>query len=306
MIVLAFLAIYVIWGSTYLFVAFGLEQIPPFRYCALRYSIAGVLCFLIYYLFYPAKEYHKKELINSAKAGLIFLGLGTGGVAWALKYIDTGVAALIVASSPLIIVMFMWLLEKKRPGVQTMTGIGIGMLGMYLLVGQEEIMVTTQHWIGLIIILLSVSCWSLGAIFVSKAQLPSSQWVNSGTQMIVGGIFTLLISLLLRESGEPMQNYSILTWSSLAILVFFGSIIAFTSFNFLLKNVSPEKVATNTYVNPIIAIILGFYFRDEIITTRSIIAAAILLTGVFIVNTNRAKLRNRITRSYNKRIKKPA
>jgi drug/metabolite transporter (DMT)-like permease len=129
--------------------------------------------------------------------------------------------------------------------------------------------------------------WAYGSLFVAKAELPSNYFVNTGYQMLTGGMMLAIASILFGETWTNPIEWSEKVQISMIILIIFGSIVAFTSFNYLLKAVSPEKVATSTYVNPIIALILGWYFLNEQITRQSVIAAAILLTGVYFINTRK-------------------
>ncbi len=129
--------------------------------------------------------------------------------------------------------------------------------------------------------------WAYGSLFVKKADLPENYFVNTGYQMLTGGIILGVMSLSFGEEWSSPTEWQVQTQWVMLLLVIFGSIIAFTSFNFLLKHVSPEKVATNTYVNPIVALFLGWFFLNEVITTQSIIAAVILLTGVYFINTKK-------------------
>lgn len=290
LIIFSFLAIYIIWGSTYLFAAFCIEQIPAFRVCGLRYTIASIIIFLFLFLFGIKEKPNAIEIKNAITAGFIFLGLGTGGAIWALNYVDTGLAALIIAGEPLIIVLMMWAFEKKKPVLQSFLGIALGIFGMYLLMSQKEIISNEDQWLGMVAILLSMLAWGGGSLYVKNAKLPKSQFLNSAIQMMSGGLFTFFISVIIQEQSTPFQELNMKTHFSLWFLIIFGSIIAFTSFNYLLKVVSTEKVVTNTYVNPIIAMILGYYFRDEIVTQQSIIAACVLILGVFIINSNKSNV----------------
>jgi drug/metabolite transporter (DMT)-like permease len=138
-------------------------------------------------------------------------------------------------------------------------------------------------------VLTALICWAYGSIFVSKADLPKNSFINAGYQMLFGGIMMLIISLLLGESFVSVMEVSPKAVWSMIYLIIFGSIIAFTSFNYLLLKVSPEKVATSTYINPIVALVLGWWILDEIITKQSIVAAIILLTGVYFINSSKAK-----------------
>jgi len=289
LIILSFAAIYIIWGSTYLFASFALEQIPAFRTCAYRYVTAALLVFLFYKLFGAGNKANRKQIKNSIIAGFVFLGLGTGGAIWSLNYVDTGLTALIIAGEPLIIVLMLWVVRKSMPSVKVFLGVLLGLLGIYLLVSQDVLISDKNQWLGILTIFMSMLAWGAGSIFVSKAELPKSYWLNSAIQMLVGGLTCALISLIVGEHQVPISKWTSLSYFSLSFLIVFGSVIAFTAFNFLLLNVSTEKVVTNTYVNPIIAMILGYLYNDEVITFQSMIAAVVLLVGVFFINTNKDK-----------------
>ena len=289
LIILAFANIYIVWGSTYLFSAFALKQLPAFGICGYRYIVASMITLLIYLLMKKEEKPTREEIKNAIIAGFVFLGLGTGGAIWSLNYLDTGFTALVISGEPLIIVMLMWLLNNQAPSKQTMLGIVMGILGIYLLVSQNAIISSDNHWFGIFVILLSMLSWGLGSIFVSKAKMPRNQFYNTTIQMFVGGVTTLIISFIIGEEIIPFSEWNDLTLISIAFLIVFGSVAAFTSFNYLLKTVSTEKVVTNTYVNPIIAMILGYLYNNEIITGQSVVAAIIMLMGVFIINTNKGK-----------------
>lgn len=289
LILVSFAIIYIVWGSTYLFAAFALKQLPAFGTCGIRYLVASVITFVIYLMFYKFEIPDKKALINSVIAGFVFLGLGTGGAIWSLNFLDTGFTALIIAGEPLIIVLMMWLFLKKPPAGRTLLGIFLGIAGMYLLVSQKTLVSTTDQWIGVLVIFLSMLAWGSGSIFVSKAKLPENQFLNTTIQMFIGGLTTLVISFIIGERIISFSEWADLTVISISFLVIFGSVAAFTAFNYLLKNVSPEKVVTNTYVNPIIAMILGLLFNNEIIPAQSMVAALVMLFGVFLINSNKGK-----------------
>jgi len=289
LIVLSFAAIYIIWGSTYLFSAIAIEEIPAFRACGIRYTIASLIIFLFLSIRGIKIKPSRTEIINAFKAGLMFIGLGTGGAIWALNYLDTGLTALIISGEPLLIVFLIWIINGQRPKTQTVFGIILGIAGMFLLISQRELVNSNNQWLGILVIFLSMLAWGIGSIYVSKAPLPKSQFLNSAIQMSVGGIVTFILSILIGESGMPLTEVSNLTIISIAYLIVFGSIVAFTAFNYLLKTVSTEKVVTNTYVNPIIAMLLGYYYRDEIISNQSILAAVVMIMGVFIINSYKAK-----------------
>ena len=285
LIVLAFFSIYVIWGSTYLLNKIAVTELPPFKLAAIRFLSASLLIFLIAKLMGISLAISRKQLLNTAIAGFLFLTFGNGVVVWALKYVDSGFAALEISAQPLVVLLLMLIIQKKKIQPMSIVGIVLGMIGMYLLVSQKQIISNENTIIGLIMIFACMISWGYGSIFVGKADLPTIFFVNTGYQMFTGGIMLLITSLFFGEQWSNPLEWSGKVQLSILILITFGSIIAFTSFNYLLKHVSPEKVATSTYVNPIIALALGWYFLEEQITVQSIIAAVVLLTGVYFINT---------------------
>ena len=287
LIILAFFAIYIIWGSTYLLNKIAVSELPPFKLASIRFVSAGLIIFVIAKLMRISLAITKKQLLNTAIAGFFFLAFGNGVVVWALKYVDSGFAALEISAQPLVVLILMRILQGKK--IQTMSVIGVilGIIGIYLLVGQKEIISKENSVLGILMIFACMLSWGYGSLFVGKAELPRNYFVNTGYQMVTGGLMLFIASLLFGETWVPIPEWSRNVKWSMVILIFLGSIVAFTSFNYLLRSVSPEKVATSTYVNPIIALFLGWYFLDEIITTQSIIAAIILLTGVYFINTKK-------------------
>lgn len=240
----------------------------------------------------------KRQLINTAIAGFLFLTFGNGIVVWALKYVDSGFAALEISAQPLVVLILMRVFQGKKIKAMSVLGVILGIIGIYLLVSQNEVVSKEGSILGMIMIFVCMVSWATGSLFVGKADLPSNYFVNTGYQMIAGGFMLVILSLIFGESWSLPHVWSEKVQVSMVLLVVFGSIVAFTSFNFLLKRVSPEKVATSTYVNPIIALILGWYFLNEVITTQSIVAAIVLLTGVYFINTKKklvlfARFRNK-------------
>lgn len=287
LIVLAFFAIYVIWGSTYLLNKIAVSQLPPFFLASVRFIIASIIIFLIAKSLKVNLKISKRQFFNAAIAGFLFLTLGNGLAVLALKYVDSGFAALEISAQPLVVLIMMRVLYGKRIALMSYIGVILGFIGIFLLVSQKQIISKEGQILGMILIFACMLSWAYASIFVGKADLPKNSFVNTGYQMLTGGIMLGIVSLVLNETWSlPSTWNSDVKWSMLA-LILFGSIIAFTAFNFLLKEVSPEKVATSTYVNPIIALILGWWILNEQISMQSIIAAVILLTGVYFINTKR-------------------
>ncbi|MCM4152366.1 EamA family transporter [Arenibacter sp. N53] len=287
LIVLAFFAIYVIWGSTYLLNKIAVSELPPFMLASIRFSVAGILIFALCKIMGIPLTVTKRQLLNSSIAGFLFLAFGNGFVVWALKYVDSGFAALEIAAQPLVILLLMRILEGKKIQTMSFVGVIIGILGIYLLVSQNQVISKENSVLGMVMIFLCMISWAYASLFVAKADLPKNYFVNTGFQMFAAGIILMVGSLLIGETWSLPTTWSSPVQYSMLLLIIFGSIVAFTAFNYLLKVVSPEKVATSTYVNPIIALLLGWFFLEEEITTQSIIAAIVLLTGVYFINTRK-------------------
>jgi len=294
LIVLAFFAIYVIWGSTYLLNKIAVSEISPLYLASIRFTVAGLLIFLAAKLLGHSLAINKRQLINSIIAGFLFLTYGNGVFVWALKYVDSGFAALEASTQPLIILVLMRLIDGKKIKIMSVIGVLLGVVGIYLLVSQKGITADKESIFSIIMIFTCVVSWSYGSIFVAKAQLPSKYLISTGYQMVSGGLLLLIFSAFLGEEWLSPLKWNSSTQISMFLLIIFGGIVAFTAFNYLLKKVSAEKVATSAYVNPIIALLLGWYILDEQITGQSIIAAIVLLTGVYFINTKRI-IRPRIT-----------
>lgn len=231
----------------------------------------------------------KKQLLNSLIASFFFLIYGNGVFVWALKFVDSGFGALIGSTQPLFVLFILRFIDRKPFQKKSIIGVCLGMFGMYLLVSQKELITSKDTLLGIFMMLSCVLSWSYGSVFVSKAKLPKSYMVTTGVQMIFAGIVLYLMSLGFSEPWSSPLIWSIEVKVSMILLIVFGGIIAFTAFNFLLKKVSPEKVATSAYVNPVIALCMGWYFLNEQLSNQSIIASIILLTGVYFITSRKRK-----------------
>ncbi|MCB0631311.1 MAG: EamA family transporter, partial [Lewinella sp.] len=237
LIIAAFGAVYFLWGATYLFNYFAIQVIPPFLMSGSRFLTAGLLLFGFLHL--------RKVPLPSARQwfwslilGILFLSLGSGGLIWALQFIDSGFAALIVAVDPLLIMLLLWVLQGVRPGWGSILGALLGFLGMYLLLGQPQLDKHPDAWMGLVAIAISLTAWAFATIFVSRLDQPANRFQRSAMQMISGGTVLVVFSLI---SGEASSfQLADLNWKaglSWLYLVAFGSILAFSCFNYLLTKV---------------------------------------------------------------------
>lgn len=288
LIVLAFFAIYVVWGSTYLLNKIAVQEISPLFLSSTRFIFAGFLILVISKILKLPLKITKQQFLNNLLAGFLFLVYGNGVFVWALKYIDSSFAALEASSLPLVVIILMRILYGQKIHKKSLFGVLLGIIGIYLLVSQQDITNAENSLLGILMIATCILSWAFASIFVSKAKMHTSYFVNSGYQMFTAGILLSIGSLIVGEEWKSPLLWKTTTISSMILLVVFGSIVAFTAFNFLLKKVSPEKVATSSYVNPLMALLLGWYVLDEKITLQSIIAAIILLVGVYFINSKKS------------------
>ena len=289
-IIISFIAIYVIWGSTYLFNKIAVTELSPFFLASIRFLIAGFLILIIAKVLKKSLVISKKQLLNTLISGFLFLVYGNGVFVWALKYVDSGFASLLASTQPLFVLLLLRLIDQKQMQKKSIIGVLLGVFGMYLLVSQSEIAVSKESLLGIFMMFTCVLSWSYGSVFVSKADLPKNFFVSTGYQMITAGIVLIIASLGFDEAWLAPTSWSFKVQGSMLFLITFGSILAFTSFNYLLKSVSPEKVSTSAYVNPIIAMFLGWYFLNEEFTTQSIVASVVLLTGVYFITSRKRQV----------------
>ncbi|MEL6926512.1 MAG: EamA family transporter, partial [Bacteroidota bacterium] len=227
---------------------------------------------------------------NVVVSSLLFLGVGLTAVVWAEQYIDSGITALVVALEPLTVVLVMWGWDRQMPKWSSFVGVLLGIVGMYLLVTQQEIVASWDDWMGILAIVVAILCWAFGSNYITKNDLPDNKLLTASLQMLVSGLVILPLSVwhgdLSTFDWQQMNGEILYAW---LFLVFFGSILAYSAFNYLLKKTTPDKVATSTYIHPLVAIFLGWYFRDEFISTQTLLAASIMLVGVFFINSNFGK-----------------
>jgi len=287
LIPIAFFAIYVIWGSTYLMNKIAVQQLSPFFLASIRFFLSSLLILFISKLMKLNLKISKKELLNTILVGFMFLVFGNGVFVWSLKYIDSGFAALLASTQPLFVLLLMRLIDNKKIKSKSLIGIALGIIGMYLLISQKELTTDDDTLLGMFMIFACVLVWSFASIYVKKAELPKSYFVSTGYQMLFASIILFFISLSFNEEWISPIDWNANVILSMILLIIFGSIVAFTAFNYLLKEVSTEKVATSAYVNPVIALILGWYVLGEQLSTQSIVASIILLTGVYFITSKK-------------------
>ena len=291
---LALLALYIVWGSTYLGIKFAIETIPPFFHAGVRFLASGLIL-VIWQRSAGNSMPTRKQWISTGIIGTLLLLGGNGLVAWAEQTIPSGIAALIIASVP----MFLVIGEAIRPnGVkpnwQGIVGLLIGFVGIFILVGPSEISGSAMKLnpLGVVALLSACLFWATGSIYSKTADLPKSSLMNTGAQMLVGSISLFIVSGL---SGE-LQGWNIAEVSSRSIygllyLTFVGSLVGFASYGWLLQNAPISLVSTYAYVNPIVAVLLGVWLADEVLEPRIWLATAIIIGSVIFINSTRPKVK---------------
>ncbi len=294
-IVIAFAAIYLIWGSTYLAIHFAIETIPPYLMGGARFLIAGgVLYGALRWrgVKAPSRTHWRSALIVG---GLLLWG-GNGGVMLAEQYVPSSLAALIIAMVPLWMVLLNWRWgEHTRPNIGTMLGVGLGLAGIVLIAAPGQAAAEgAVNPIGLMILVGASLSWSIGSLYSRKAVLPSNALVSTAMEMLAGGALMLIAGLLLGEGAQiRFDRISLLSVSALGYLVAFGSLIGFTAYVWLLKVSTPARVSTYAFVNPVVAVFLGWIFAGEALSLRALTAAAIIIAAVMLITLNQSGARAR-------------
>lgn len=291
-IVIAFLAIYVIWGSTYLAIRFAVETLPPFLMAGVRHCVAGVIL-----LAWVARKGRVRPTAeqwrDAAIVGLLLLLGGNGLVTWSEQWVPSGLTALLVATVPLWMALLGGVLEPAtRPHALGYAGIVLGLAGVALLVEPRgELAATPRTLAGAVGVLGAALLWATGSLYSRRAKLPKDRLLSTGMQMLAGSAGLLLTGLL---SGEAARVHldAVTLKSALALLylIGFGSIIGFTAYVWLLQVVTPSKVATYAYVNPVVAVLLGVTLGGETLGPRTILATAIIVASVVTI-TSESRMR---------------
>lgn len=293
---IALLALYIVWGSTYLGIKVAIETIPPFLHAGIRFLASGII--LVIWQRYAGQAMPtRKQWISTAIIGNLLLLGGNGLVSWAEQFIPSGIAALIIGSVP----MFLVVLEAVRPGGikptwQAIVGLIVGFAGIFILVGPAEISGSEIKLdpFGVTALLTACLLWASGSIYSKSAELPKSTLMSTGAQMLMGSIGLFIVAGLTGEfSGWDAAAISSRSIYGLLYLIFIGSLIGFVSYGWLLQNAPISLVATYAYVNPIVAVLLGNWIGNESLEPRIWLATVVIIGSVMFINSrNKPQVRN--------------
>lgn len=290
---LAFGAIYIIWGSTYLAIRYAVETIPPFMMIGIRSLLAGLILYFISRI--KSKEKVKREhILPLFTIGAMFFLIGHGLLAWAQQFVPSGMAAVLIASEPLCVIVIEWFfLKDTRVKFRGILGLFLGFGGIvYLIAATTGISTAGNDFLGSALIVVGAASWGGGAVYSRVANIPKSPMLSAGLKLIFGGVLLLVASFIM---GEPAQfqisQVSLKSLFGLLYLVSFGSVIAFSAYVWLLGRTSVTRISTHTYVNPVVAVFLGWLIASEQMTTALLVATVIIIVSVYLVLYDQYKAR---------------
>jgi drug/metabolite transporter (DMT)-like permease len=286
-LLLAFAAIYFIWGSTYLAIRFAIETMPPLGMASLRFLIAGTLMY-VWSRSRGVPAPTRAQWKSGAISGSLLLAGGNGAVVVAEQWVPSGLVALIVATVPL----WMVLLDAAfgshtRPSSRAMVGLLVGFGGVGILAGSPGVGAGgPQEVFGVVLVLGGSLCWAIGSLVSRYVKDPPRPRMLVATQMLAGGVVFAVLALAFGEpSGFTFAQVSTRSWWAFVYLIIFGALIGYAAYIWLLTVVPPSRAGTYAYVNPVVAMFLGWAFADEPLTFRSVVAAAIILASVVVITT---------------------
>ncbi|MCZ7554979.1 MAG: EamA family transporter [Bacteroidia bacterium] len=290
-VLLAFAIVYLVWGSTYLGIRFAIETIPPFIMAGVRFFAAGAILYL-WLRFRGAPGPSKAQWRSMSVVGFLLIGIGNGTVSWVELTLPSGLTALIIALTPFWFVSLEWMQNAIRPTREVIVGLLLGLSGMIILIDPANI---TQGGrldpFATTILILATMSWAGGSMYSRSAERPASQLMGAAMQMLVGGAVLIVFGSIMGEWAvfDP-SAVSTVSLAAFLYLIVFGSLIAFSAYIWLLQASSPARVSTYAYVNPVIAVFLGWLLAGETLTPRIMIAAAVILSGVALITAVKIRL----------------
>ena len=289
-ILAAFASIYLIWGSTYLAIRYADQTIPPFLMGGLRFLVSGALLY-VWARYRGAARPTRVHWRNAVIAGAFLLLGGNGAVVWAEQFVPSGMTALLVSILPFWLVIIEWIRPpRRRPAAAVLVGLVLGFIGIAVLVGPADL---GGHGdvrpIGAVVLILGSLSWAIGSFYSRDAELPESGLLTTGMEMLGGGALLLIVAALSGEfSRFDIHRVSGASAAGLLYLITFGSLLGFTSYIWLLDKVSPARLGTYAYVNPVVAVILGWAIAGERLSIRTGVAATIVICAVALITTARS------------------
>lgn len=286
--------IYLVWGSTFLGVRYALEVLPPVLASALRFLVGGSILLLVDLAWQMLKRRRPilpegRQIFGAVQVGVMLVGVGNTALSYAIKFMPTGIVALLVATLPIwTVVLDYTLFSKLRPHKLTVAGLILGIAGMGILLNPFAGLQTSDlAWFPALLVLFGSVSWAYGSLRAPHLQMPPPLQ-SIAVQMLAGGTFALIISAFTEsDAWASVSRMNLTTFLAMGYLIFIGSFMGYSSYNWLMRNAPPALVATYAYVNPVVAIILGWLFLNESLSGRTLTASAIILTGVVMITLGR-------------------
>ncbi|NOT15479.1 MAG: drug/metabolite exporter YedA [Methylotenera sp.] len=284
LIILSLFCTYFIWGSTYLAIKFGIASFPPFLMAGIRFTLAGLILYLIM-RFLGVPNPSKSQWLGAGAVGLLLPVLGNGTVCYVQQTVSSSVAALSIATAPIWMAIFssIWGHQITR---QEWLGIAIGFVGIVLLNLGGSL---HGDLISACLLIFAAASWSFGSVWGKRLAMPQGL-MGAACQMLVGGLVLLVVSAVAGETWPA--NITAKSWGAMVFLVVLGSLVAYSAYQYLLKTVRPLVASSNTFVNPVVAFSVGVWFANEHVTRVELMALAVILVGVFLVLTSQDSAQN--------------
>ena len=289
-VVFSFLSIYVIWGSTYLAIRYAVETIPPLYTAGIRHLMAGTI--LLAWCMAKRLRPTWAQIRASIVIGTLFFLVGHGTLHWAEQRVPSGLASLLIASEPIWVFLLTAIAARQwRLNAILLAGIFLGFGGVGLLMGRSALNSGPGVFVGSLAVLLGALSWSVGIVYSRRSRLSGHPLLLSALSLLAGSVQLLLAGTVVGEyRGFSFASISSRSWLALGYLILFGSVVAFTAYNWLLEHYSPTLVATHTYVNPIVAVLLGRFFAGETVTLNVLLSSAMVIGAVMLVDRGVARL----------------
>lgn len=305
-LLLAFAAVYIVWGSTYLAIRYAIETIPPLLMAGTRFLSAGLLLFA-WSLLRGARPPRRREWETAVVLGFLMLLIGNGSVTLAEQRITSGMAALLVGSEPVLLALLVWAQPGGRaPRVPDGIGMALGFAGVALLAAPWDSSGGNDP-VGVGLVLLSALSWAGGSLYSVHAAKPESQTLANGMTMVAGGSMQMFAGVLHGEAPQVQwESVSAVSIGALLYLTVFGSMVAFSAYNYLLTVTTPAKASTHAFVNPVVAVLLGWAIAGEPLTARSVIAMSGIVAGVMLLTFSKDRRREPEVRANGKAVSEAA
>jgi len=293
-VIVCFLAIYLIWGSTYLAIRYAVETIPPLYTAGLRHLTAGsiLLCWCLAKRLRPTGPQIRASII----IGTFFFLISHGMLHWAEQKVPSGLASLLIASEPICVFLLSAAASQQWHWNSTLlAGILLGLGGVGLLMGRSALTSVPGLFVSSLAVVISAVSWSAGVVYSRRSHLSGHPLLLSALSLLAGSAQLLLVGTVLGEyRGFSLASIALRSWISLGYLILFGSVVAFTAYNWLMEHYPPTLVATHTYINPIVAVLLGWLVAGEAVTFNVLLSAAMVVSAVMLVDRGIARLLQRM------------